>query len=289
MASELKNGMRITVQGRFYKIFTNCSFGLVRADWRNEELMSNIVNTVWIGKQLGPIHAACLRSFLRNGYDVVLHSFGVPEDVPEGVRLFDASKLMSLQEIEIFRKNSRLAFASDIYRYRIQRENMGLYVDCDVYCLKPFAETEYIFGWESSELICNAVLKIPAESHLLKKILEASEDSYFIPPWLKTRRRNRMTLRKKLGFPVHVADQPWGVIGPQLLTHYVRELNLTDHVSSIDTFYNMHFECTNLLYEPGLSVLNLTSGRSSALHLYSSRLKLNNIPAGSPMDEILNS
>ncbi|MGE6784618.1 hypothetical protein ACQKGL_19075 [Ensifer adhaerens] len=250
--------------------------------------MSNIVNTVWIGKQLGPVHAACLRSFLRNGYDVVLHSFGMPEDAPEGVRLFDASKLMSLPEVDAFRKTNRLAFASDIYRYRIQRENMGLYVDCDVYCLKPFEENDYVFGWESSKLICNAVLKIPSGSRLLQKVLEASEDLHFIPPWLPARKRNKMALRKKLGFPVHVADQAWGVIGPQLLTHYVRELELTNHASSIDSFYNLHFECTGLLYEPGLSVLDLATRRSSFLHLCNSRLKPSGVPAGSPMHEILN-
>lgn len=251
--------------------------------------MSNIVNTVWIGEQLGAVHAACLRSFLRNGYKVVLHAFKRPQDTPDGVTIFDASKLMTLDEVEVFQKHRRLAFASDIYRYRIQRENMGLYVDCDVYCLKPFDEAEYIFGWESNDLICNAVIKIPAESPLLQKMLEASEDNYFVPPWLKSSRKNKLLLRKKIGFPVHVALQPWGVIGPQLITHYVRELNLNNHTSSIDMFYNLHFECTNLLYEPGLSVRDLTSNRSSALHLYSSRLKRNGAPAGSPMAEILNS
>ncbi|WP_156134281.1 galactosyltransferase Lgt5 [Ensifer sp. ZNC0028] len=250
--------------------------------------MSNIVNTVWIGKQLGPVHAACLRSFLRNGYDVVLHSFGMPEDAPVGVRLFDASKLMALQEVDVFRKAKMLALASDIYRYRIQREGMGLYADCDVYCLKPLDEDDYIFGWESSKLIGSAVLKIPPQSRLLQELLEAAEDLHFIPPWLPRRKRNKMGLRKKLGFPVHVADQAWGVIGPQLLTHHVREMNLTNHASSIDAFYNLHFECTGLLYEPGLSVRDLATSRSSFLHLCNSRLKPSGVPAGSPMHEILN-
>ncbi|HEV7304862.1 hypothetical protein [Ensifer sp.] len=218
---------------------------------------------------------------------MVLHSFGMPDDAPEGVRLFDASKLMTLQEIDVFRKTSMLALASDIYRYRIQRENMGLYVDCDVYCLRPLEETDYVFGWESSKLIGSAVLKIPSESQLLRELLQASEDHHFIPPWVPPRKRNKMALRKRFGFPVHVADQPWGVIGPQLLTHYARELGLAEQASSIDAFYNLHFECTGLLYEPGLSVEDLTTRRSSFLHLCNSRLKPTGVPAGSPMHEIL--
>lgn len=52
-----------------------------------------VINTVWIGKKLGPVHAACLRSFVRHGHDVVLHCFELPEDTPEGVRFFDAARL----------------------------------------------------------------------------------------------------------------------------------------------------------------------------------------------------
>ncbi|WOC15073.1 hypothetical protein [Pseudochrobactrum sp. MP213Fo] len=42
------------------------------------------VNSLWIGKRLGAVHAACLRSFIRHGHDVVLHAYGRPEDTLDG-------------------------------------------------------------------------------------------------------------------------------------------------------------------------------------------------------------
>lgn len=249
--------------------------------------MSNVINAVWFGNELGEIHSACLRSFVRHGYDVVLHSFGYPTDAPKGVRIFDANKLMSQSELTVFQKYKRLAFAADIYRYRIQREGLGAYVDCDVYCIRRFPEDDYIFGWESEYAICNAVMKLPHDSVLLTKMLNASEDPYFIPPWLKDNRRKRLLFRKYIGLPKHVVHQRWGIIGPELLTHYVKKLDLTAHASDIDAFYSLHYEQTALLFSKGLRVEDIVSSRSFALHLFSSRLRSRTIEGDTPLAQII--
>ncbi|RBO92254.1 hypothetical protein [Pseudochrobactrum asaccharolyticum] len=140
------------------------------------------VNMVWIGDTLGLIHAACLCSLIRLGHDVVPHAYGRPHDTPDGVRLFDAGKLMREAEVEVFKRHNLLAYAFDIYRYRSQREGMGLYVDCDVFCLESFADEEYVFTWESGHLIANGILKNPHDSELLRRILKDSENPHFIPP-----------------------------------------------------------------------------------------------------------
>lgn len=247
------------------------------------------VNMVWIGDTLGPIHAACLRSFLRHGHDVVLHSYGRPHDTPDGVRLFDAGKLMKETEVEVFKRHNLLAYASDIYRYRIQREGMGLYVDCDVFCLEPFADEEYVFTWESGHLIANGILKIPHDSELLKRILKDSENPYFIPYWYSRRKKRKMALRKLLGFPKHVVKQEWGVIGPQLISYHIKQLELTHHAQSIDTYLNLNSQHVPLLYEEGLRVCDLITPRSIGLHLSSSVRPLKEIIPNTPLYEIVNS
>ncbi|WP_035449374.1 hypothetical protein [Aliihoeflea sp. 2WW] len=37
--------------------------------------MTQPVNAIWIGDRMGPIHAACLKSFLTCGHDVILHAY----------------------------------------------------------------------------------------------------------------------------------------------------------------------------------------------------------------------
>lgn len=248
-----------------------------------------IVNTVWIGKELGPVHTACLRSFVRHGHDVVLHAYGKPHDTPDGVRLFDASKLMKEEEIILHKKTSSLTLASDRYRYRILREGMGIYVDCDMYCVRPFTEMDYAFGWHSHDTINNAVLNAPHDSALLREVLKASEDSYYMPPWRKGHKGAYARLRKALGIPLHISKHKWGTIGPSLITHCVKELGLLDKASAIDIFYPLHWEQLQLLYERGLKVSDLHSSRTLAVHLYNSALKNREIIKDTPLYEIVHS
>lgn len=246
-----------------------------------------IVNTIWIGGELGPIHAACLRSFVREGHDVVLHSYARPHDTPDGVRLFDASKLMKEEEIVLHKKTGSLTLAADRYRYRILREGMGLYVDCDVYCLQPFPQDQYVFGWEDDDTINNAVLNMPHDSALLKHILKASEDSFFIPPWRSKNKIRYARLRKAIGLPIHVSKQKWGTIGPRLISYCAKELGLEDKASPLDIFYPVYFKQLDLLYERGLTIADITTPRTLGVHLYNSLLKDRSVVAGSPLHAML--
>lgn len=247
------------------------------------------INTVWIGKKLGPVHVACLKSFIRHGHDVVLHTYGKPEDTPDGVRLFDANKLMKEEEIVRHKKTNSLTLASDRYRYRILREGMGLYVDCDVYCVRPFEQSEYVMGWHSDDTINNAVLNAPFDSPFLKQVLDASEDLYFIAPWFKKRKKAYYRTRKAIGCPIHISKNKWGTIGPSLVTHCALENGLEQHISPIDIFYPLNWAQLDLLYERGLKVSDLTTPRSLGVHLYNSALKIEKAIPDSPLYQIINS
>lgn len=249
--------------------------------------MSVIINTLWIGKELGALHAACLRSFIRNGHDVVLHAYGRPVDTPAGVRLFDANKLMKEEEIILHKKTNNLALASDRYRYRILREGLGMYVDCDFYCVRPFTQHDYMFGWHCDDTINSALVNAPHDSQFLKSVLAASENSYFIPPWLRKPKKTFYKLRKAIGLPKHVSDQKWGTIGPSLVTHYVQELDLVKYSSPIDVYYPLHWNNLPLLHERGLSILDLTTPRTLGIHLFNSALKNQTAQKDTPLAEIL--
>lgn len=245
------------------------------------------INAVWIGEALGAVHAACLRSFLRHGHRVVLHCFETPVDVPSGVELFNAADLMHPAEIVRYEKSGSLALTANKYRYRILREGLGVYVDCDVFCLRPFLHQKLLFGKESDKVINNAVLKIPTEHPLLDTLIEASSDPYFIPWWLPSKKRRHRRIRKTFGFPVHISKQPWGTLGPTLFTKAVEHHGLFDQAKRIDTFYPCSFHHTDLLFDPGLSVGDLVTHRSLAIHLSAALIKEREIPDNCPLHEII--
>jgi hypothetical protein len=249
--------------------------------------MLAVVNSLWIGNRLGPVHAGCLRSFLRNGHRVVLHVFDRPEDVPEGVELFDAQRLMARSEIVAHEKTGSLALASDIYRYRILKAGLGIYVDCDVYSLRPIRQEEFLFGWESDKTINGAVLGLPSQHPALDELVTASSDPHFIPWWYRRTKRRLLHLRKAMRLPVPVSRHRWGAIGPQLLTNVTRRHEIAASAKPIDVFYPISYQHTNLLFDRGLSWPDIATNRTLGVHLSASVISGREIVRGSLLDAVV--
>lgn len=251
--------------------------------------MAQTVHMFWIGDKLGPVYAACIRSIMRQGHDVVMHQYSRSRDLPDGVKVFDAKKLMRPDEIVRHRDSGSLSMAANIYRYRMQREGLGLYLDCDVYLLKPVPENDYVLGWESPTSINNAVLKLPPESELLKSILDFSEDPYFIPPWLPSKRRLELRLRKILGWGKPISHHAWGTSGPKLVSYAVECLHMQHVVAPIDVFYPLHHDYVSLLNREGVALSHLVTPNSVGIHLTHGVLTLGDPMPGTALDEILRS
>lgn len=249
--------------------------------------MPQPVHMFWIGRTLGPVHRACIRSVQRQGHAIVFHQFSPPVDLPPDIELFDARRLMPEDEARGYEKVDRLTVASNIYRYRMQREGLGLYLDCDIFLLKPVPETDYVLGWEAHNSINNAVLKLPRDSDTLKLLLSYSEDRYFIPPWLSAQRRRELRFRKALGFGKPVTDHVWGTSGPKLLTYVVEQTGKTAMVSSIDVFYPLHHDYLPLLDRDGVGISHLITPNTVGIHLTHGALGLTAPRQGSALYEIL--
>lgn len=245
------------------------------------------VNAFWFGPRLGAVHAACLRSFVRHGYTVRLHVYEPPADLPEGVELFDAEQLMKRSELVSHGKTGSYALASDKYRYRILRAGLGVYVDADVYCLKPLPERNFLIGWENDKAVNGAVLAAPSDSRLVAYLNDVFLDRSFIPPWERKSRRHKLMLKKAIGLAADPASMPWGTYGPALITHAVKSFGLEAEILPIDTFYPLHFSQLSLLYDADLTLADITTQRTCAVHLYNFLLPDRAIPETSPLGRML--
>ena len=110
---------------------------------------------------------------LAVGYSVTLHCYEQPEDVPEGVKLSDASDVLPRSGYFTDLKTGYPATFSDVFRYNLMRREDLTYVDCDLYLLKRFPDTDYIFAWESDRFINGAALRLPKDSPLLLDLVTA--------------------------------------------------------------------------------------------------------------------
>jgi hypothetical protein len=248
------------------------------------------INSIWIGPKLGPIHAACLRSFARHGHRTILHVYEQPVDVPDGIELSDANDLLSKSRMIRHSVTGSPAIFSDLLRYEILKKGLGLYVDCDCYCLRPIEDTDYIFGFESTDFVATGVLKLPPDCPVVEYLCRLKDERPLIPPWASAKRQLYYRWRARLWVPVKIQDMPWGFAGPQALTWYLKQGGLERHAEPIDVFYPVHFNQTALLLDADLRIDDITTRRTRLLHLSNEKLKrvaLSEISPSSPLGMIL--
>lgn len=248
-----------------------------------------VANTFWNGPSLGPIHSACLRSFLSNGHTVRLFAYTAPADVPPGVEVLPASEILPWSRVSWFVENGHIELASDLFRYHLLAASAGLWVDADCFSVNPIEDDDYIFGQETVSGLNSAVLKLPSASPVLRALCSIDRD--FIPPWESRRRQRNAQWRRMLGRPRGLERWPWGTIGPTALTYYAKEFGILDLAEPSDVFYPVHWDHLDRLVDVGLHLSDLTTTRTKVVHLYTSlmrrRYRLGEPPVTSPLGHIL--
>jgi hypothetical protein len=153
----------------------------------------------------GPLNAmtySCLASFADVGAGLRVYSYDDKIEVPGGIELADARRICpdeSLLKRYISEGKPSLAKFADMFRYTLIRETGCCWMDADVICLgtPDFSDDPIVFGRQSNPygetLINNAVLKLPSDHPTLIELVRQADDAVDV-------------------------DQPWGAIGPFLLT-----------------------------------------------------------------------
>jgi hypothetical protein len=259
------------------------------------------INAIWIGESLGSVQCGCLRSFINAGHKVVLHVYQPPTDIPAEIELSDARDL--LPESMIFRDSKYGSYApfSDLLRYEILGRGLGVYVDCDVFCLKPIQDEKYIFGYyrksnigaKRARINC-AVLKLPVDCPVLTELRSIRDG--FIPPWYPLRERIDLYARRYMRTPRPLSKLGYQFAGPYALTYYLRRHGLEGYAKNEDVFHPITWEKRagfkrDLLFDPSVRLADIITSNSQTVHLYSDRISRaaeHSVPAGSPLATLMN-
>lgn len=102
-----------------------------------------LAQSLWIGKRLRWIERASIQSYLLNGWRYQLFVYDIPDNVPGGVELMDASAI--LPRGAVFREGAgsgmhrgSVGAFSDVFRYALLARRGGMWTDTDVINLDPF-------------------------------------------------------------------------------------------------------------------------------------------------------
>ena len=172
--------------------------------------MSHIIQSLWIGNSLSKMEQLCAKSFVDNGHEYHLYTYGDVKNIPEGVIVKDGNEIVD--KGEIFRyKNGSLSAFSNYFRFHLLHKKGGYWVDADVLCVKPFKfDKDIVFVSEpigqhyQSSLPTSCIIKLPKNSEITKEAIKMQKE------------HKKLILDGTLG---------WGS-GPKTISHVVDKFHL---------------------------------------------------------------
>lgn len=228
----------------------------------------------WHGP-LSWLEVLCIRSFLRQGHEVLVHSYDPLADLPAGAQWRDAASLLPREKLVFYKGRGTPGVFSDHFRYAALRAGLGIYADLDVYCVRPIAgPPDYLMAWERPGSVNGAVLHIPADAPILDDLEAVFADGPrpLVEPYLSPLRRAEVVLRRLFGDRVTPEHMQYGATGPMALTHYVKRHGLTHLVRPSPTFYPVPYEDIPGLMRAGSSLEAAVTPETLGIHLWRSQL-----------------
>ena len=201
--------------------------------------------TFWDGPQLSIYENLCLQSFLKHGFELKIYSYNHFLNENKAIN-YAAEKVIKKS---IFKDFGSLSSFANYFRYvALQSVEKGsTWVDLDVLCMSSsWPESQYIIGFETKKRLNNAVLRIPHDSILLKKLIENSI-------------KNEIKI--------------YGETGPYLITKVIKKYGKDLHLFPINAFYPISHWELDLFFDPSrFQEANDRLRDSYALHLYNELL-----------------
>ncbi len=249
-----------------------------------------VCNALWLGGRLGPLEMACLLSFVRHGHRVVLHVYEDVGAVPPGVEIADAAAILPPSRIIRYNHSGgSLALFSNLFRYELLRRGNGIWIDCDVYCVRPIPVGDaHIYGWETDTSVNNAILGLPPDSPLLARLIGLFDAPSPAWPWIAAGAREKLNARQQAGETLSVADLPWGSTGPLALTYCLHETGLVGRTAPRSVYYPLLWKHAPLLGRAAFDVAGLATPDTRTFHLWHSAVegRVPQIERGSALDRL---
>src|SRR5712664_211792 len=133
---------------------------------------SEIISGIWVGERVIPLAHACMNSFLSMGHRYELYTYNDVGDVPAGVIIKDANRIISRDQV--FWAHGGWETFTERFAYQFLKLNGGWCVDSgDVVCASHVLPgSELVFAEEKPGLINNAVLRFPKQHFAILKLID---------------------------------------------------------------------------------------------------------------------
>ncbi len=230
-------------------------------------------HSLWIGPRLPASARACLGSFLRHGHRVIVHSYAPIASLPAGVENRDAARILPESAIVRHHRTNSVSLFSNYFRYKLAERARGFWIDCDIYCLRPFDfPDELVFGWENETQINGAVLRLVPGSALHRDLVALFQEKSPQFQWFSTSQRIRARARSLYHRKPLITQLPWGAAGPRAITWLARKHGLQNKAQPVEVFYPVSYDDAGKLCLRDFDMAEAAGARTVAIHLWNQHL-----------------
>lgn len=235
--------------------------------------MLPVVNMLWVEGRLGPLERACMRSVTAQGHRLILWHYQPLEGVPECTELRDGDVVVPRERLFRHVPTGSYSLFSNLFRYELLRQGRGLWLDADVYLLKPIPIGDgHVYGFAQPGTVASAVLGLPAGSPVLADLI-GYFDARRIPPWLPGRWRLRYAWQRLLLGNYRIETMPWGNLGPLALTKQIARHGLLDKIRHQSVFSPWTWRDADWIFHPGARLEDRTTPQTLAVHLFNEMIR----------------
>ena len=232
----------------------------------------NHLVSFWHGP-LGWMEHLCIRSVVATGHRLAIYSYERRNPIA-GVEWRDARAMIGTDD-PIFPelKLSAQAF-SDLFRYELLARGEGVWIDLDLYFLKPLGATSgHLYGWEKPDRVNSAILLLPSDSGALADLIRFVRKRPIYAPWWRPKHKIRQRIAIAIGRPLPLSSFPNGQFGPKALTHFLRQHDFLRVAAPQEVFYPIPPQNHAHLISSEVDVNAFVTKKTIAVHLWSNAVK----------------
>ena len=201
-------------------------------------IMSNIIQSLWVDGELSKMEQLCAKSFVDNGHEYHLYTYGDVKNIPEGVIVKDGNEIVPASDIFRYKNGSLSAF-SNYFRFHLLHIKGGYWVDADVLCVKPFKfDNDIIFVSEPigqhyhTFLPTSCIIKLPPNTDITREAIKMQND------------HKDLIIAGKL---------EWGS-GPRTIKHIIDKFNLHKNILKWSTICTCDYQGVISLVNPNSNI-----------------------------------
>lgn len=265
--------------------------------------MNKPVFTFWYGGDLGQLHLACIRSWLRCGHAVSLYSYESVNNVPDGVQLCDASSIISdeyFKDLIPLIRTERASWQpivslSDLLRMKGMELGLGCWLDTDVFLFEPvpYQKDKLHLAWEQTAFwqrkkVGVSIMYIPANNPMVADFLRVLSAKDLMPNWLGFRRKYIKTLAWKLqGLKYRSVDISITAYGNLAVRKLVKRHKFAKDILPKNYYYHWIGKETNRFFTDPLGKEVLENTNCIGIHVHRKHLADAPVAPGSLYDYAL--